>query len=74
MAGKPSNPAYKKKMGYPDASTTNPENPPIIFAGSVISELNKAYCVAVYAVLVKPDKYAIKAEVANPSLRFLVFS
>ncbi len=45
-----------------------PEKPLITFPGSVMNELNNAYCVAVYAWLVRLERYAMKTAFERPAL------
>ena len=45
-----------KNSKYPKLSTTTPEIPLINLPGSVINELKSAYCVAVYARLVRLER------------------
>ena len=68
-AGTPKVAAYKKKLKYPKESTINPENPLIIVAGKVAKRKSAAYCVAVKALFVRPDRKAIKAVEATPWLK-----
>ena len=67
--GAPITAVMMKKFWYPKESTKTPEKPANHFGNKSIIELNNAYCVAEYWILVKADKNAIKAAVAIPELR-----
>ena len=45
-----------KKFSQPKWSTYSPEKPPMVLGSNTIMDEKSAYCVAVYCVLVKPDK------------------
>ena len=54
--GNPKRAVKEKKYGYPITSTQLPAYPAINLGKNNIMELNKAYCVAVNLIEVKPDK------------------
>ena len=64
--GNPKRAVKEKKYGYPIISTQLPAYPAINLGKNNMMELNKAYCVAVNFIEVKPDKQITKAAPANP--------
>ena len=56
-----------KKLGYPMASTIDPEYPPNNFGSKVISDVKIANCMAVNEMLVRLERKATNAALAIPA-------
>ena len=56
MAGRAAAVVIRKKPGHPSPSAIQPEAAPRVRSGTAASEDSSAYCVAVKARLVRPER------------------